>query len=393
MIIYNETWLNNLRLHHQFEDDHDAGCITGQELKLLKEKYPVGFYMPGIIIRIGLFILTFIIVFFSAGLISLFLSEARIIDNFGWPLFLGIGGYFILETMVKQKYYYQSGVDEALLWISASLLTGGFVWMLDTFSHHNQISFTVVSLFIFALSLYLTLRFADLMMSAIACLSCLAVVFYTWKGFGTLGMATLPFGMMLSSGILYYAMLHMGKNANAIYYNRCINVAQVVGLLILYSSGNYFIVNELSNQLTGAAPGTPLAFGFIFWLWTMLLPFVYIGFGIKNKDTILIRTGLLLIAGAIFTFRYYYHVLPTEGAFTIGGVVMLAVSYAVIKYLKIPKNGFTYAEPNRKNMMDQLNIESLIIGETFSQTPTGPTASASPFGGGSAGGGGSSSNY
>jgi len=392
MIIFNKTWLNNLHLHSQFEEDEDTGCLSETEVKLLKQKYPVGFYMPGIVIRIGLFILTVIIVSFSIGLISLFLSEAHVVDNFGWPLVLGVAGYFVLESMVKQKHYYQSGVDEALLWITAGLLTGGFVWMLFTIDD-NQSHTIAISAFIMMLSSYLTLRFADLLMSAIACLSSLALVFFIWNNFGTFGLATMPFIMMIASAAMYFASIKYSEKPKAVDYDKCLSVIQIVSLLTLYLSGNYYVVQELSAELTSAAPGTPVPFGFIFWGWTILLPFAYISFGLKTKNVILLRTGLMLIAGAILTFRNYYHITPLEVAFSVGGCVLLAISYAIIKYLKTPKQGFTYAEINRKSLIDQLNIESMIVGETFASSPDTPSGPESPFGGGSSGGGGSSSAY
>ncbi|MFD1257572.1 hypothetical protein ACFQ3S_12260 [Mucilaginibacter terrae] len=392
MIIYNKTWLNNLQLHNQFEKDEDTGCLTEAEVKLLKEKYPVGFYMPGIVIRIGLFILTVIIVTFSVGLVSLFLAEARVIDNFGWPLVLGVAGYFLLEYMVKQNRYYQSGVDEALLWITAGLLTGGFNWMLFTIDD-KQSYHIPISAFVLVLSSYLTLRFADLLMSAIACLSSLALVFFIWNKFGSFGMATMPFIMMIASAAIYYAAIKLSEIPEAIHYDRCLSIAQILTLITLYLSGNYYVVQALSTELTGAPPGTPVPFGYIFWACTMLFPFAYLYIGLKNKNLILIRTGLLLIAGAIFTFRNYYHVLPLEVAFAIGGCALLAISYAIIKYLKTPKHGFTYTAINRKNLLDHLNVESLVIGETFANTSNTPAGPESPFGGGNSAGGGSSSAY
>jgi uncharacterized membrane protein YgcG len=392
MIIYNKTWLNNLELHHQLEEDEDAGCLTAAEVKTLKEKHPVGFYMPGIIIRIGLLILTVIIVSFSAGLVSLFLSEARIIDNFGWPLALGIAGYFVLESMVKTNKYYHSGVDEALLWITAGLITGGFIWML--FTINSQSSHTIsISLFVLLFSTYLTLRFADLLISAIACMAALALVFFIWNNLGSFGWATMPFIMMIASAVIYFSALKISDMPKAVYYRACLSIVQIVSLVALYLSGNYYVVQNLSAEITGATPGTPVPFGFIFWAWTILLPFAYIAYGLKIKNVILLRTGLLLIAGAIITFRNYYHMLPIEMAFAVGGCALLGISYAIIKYLKTPKNGFTYAEINRKNLLDHLNVESMIIGESFADTPTAPTGAESPFGGGSSGGGGSSSAY
>jgi hypothetical protein len=391
MIIHNKTWLNNLRHHEQFEDDHDAGCLTDNELKTLKAKYFVGFESPGIIMRIGLFVLTLIIVFFSAGSLSLLLSEAHLIDNFVWPLILGIANYIILEKWVKDNYHYGSGVDNALIMTTAGFIIGGFGWMMDTIAP-SQSHFIAISIFTLAVSVYLILRFADLLMSVLGCLSLLAFIFFAWQKLGSFGMATLPFVLMLVSGCIYYFSKRIIKHSEAYYYDHCLHVIQVVSLLTLYLSGNYYVVNELSNQLHNT-PGAPLPFGFIFWMITILFPLGYIAWGIKTKNIIMLRIGLLLVAGAVYTFRTYYHVLPIEVALSIGGAVMLLISYAVIKHLKTPRHGFTTAPLKRSSVLDHLNLESIIIGETFGNTGAAPTDAGSRFGGGSAGGGGSSSGY
>jgi hypothetical protein len=391
MIIHNKTWLNNLKLQEQFEDDYGAGCLTDNELKTLKAKYFVGFESPGILLRAGLFVLTLVIVSFATGFLSLFLAEAHLIDSFVWPLILGVANYIILEKWVKDNYHYGSGVDNALIMTTAGFIIGGFGWMMDTIAP-SQLHFIAISIFTLAVSVYLILRFANLLMSVLGSLSLLAFIFFAWQKLGSFGMATLPFVLMLVSGCMYYFSKRTIKHPEAYYYDHCLHVVQVVSLLTLYLSGNYYVVNELSNQLHNT-PGAPLPFGFIFWIITILLPLGYIAWGIKTKNIIMLRIGLLLVAGAVYTFRTYYHVLPIEVALSIGGAVMLLISYAVIKHLKTPKHGFTTAPLKRSSVLDHLNLESIIIGETFGNTGAAPTDAGSRFGGGSAGGGGSSSGY
>jgi len=391
MIIHNKAWLNNLKLHEQFEDDYDAGCLTKEELKTLKAKYFVGFDSHSILMRVGLFVLTLIIISFSTGTLSLILSEAHLIYNFVWPLILGVANYIILEKWVKNNYHYGTGVDNALIMTTAGFFIGSFGWMMDAIDS-TQSHFISISLFAFLVSVYLAMRFADLLMSALSCLSLLAFVFFTWQQLGGFGMATLPFVLMLVSGGVYYFSKSVIYHPKAYYYDHCLHVVQTISLLTLYLSGNYYVVNELSNELNNT-PGAPLPFGFIFWLFTILLPFAYIGWGAKSRNMIMLRIGLLLVAGAVYTFRTYYHVLPIEVALSIGGAIMLLISYAVIKYLKTPKHGFTTAPLKRSSILDHLNVESIIIGETFGNTGTAPTDAGSRFGGGSAGGGGSSAGY
>jgi len=100
-----------------------------------------------------------------------------------------------------------------------------------------------------------------------------------------------------------------------------------------------------------------------------------------------------LIAAAIATFRYYYHVLPLDMALTIGGALILGIAYVVMKFLKTPQYGFTYAEPDTEHAMDRLKVESLIVAEAFAKVPSAPAEHQDKFGGGDFGGGGSSSSY
>ncbi|WP_449435710.1 hypothetical protein [Pedobacter steynii] len=64
MIIYNNIWLANLLIREEAQKARKAEAISIDEQKKIADKYPVGFYTPNIFIRIGLFILTCIIVSF-----------------------------------------------------------------------------------------------------------------------------------------------------------------------------------------------------------------------------------------------------------------------------------------------------------------------------------------
>ena len=222
----------------------------------------------------------------------------------------------------------------------------------------------------------------------------MAVIYFSWIKTGTLGLATMPFLMMLVSAFIYWLALSNERQKQFINYRNVFSVVQAFSLVTLYAAGNYFIVDYLSAQLHGPLPaGKELPFGAFFWLWTMLPPFVYVAFGIKRKDLLLLRTGLFLIAAGVLTFRNYYHVLPVDVALCIAGIIILSVVYGVIKYLKTPKYGFTYAEPETANDTDHLKIESLIVAQSFSHAPAAPADDGVKFGGGDFGGGGSSGDF
>ena len=102
------------------------------------------------------------------------------------------------------------------------------------------------------------------------------------------------------------------------------------------------------------------------------------------------RTGLGLIAATVFTVKYYYTILPVEMEMLIAGAMLIAGSYVLIKYLKIPKYGFTSEDlyPSKK---EAINAEALIIAETFHKQPA--IESDGLYGGGSGGGGGATGEF
>jgi len=340
-------------------------------------------------VRVGLIILTCIIVLFGSGLLTL-MTGFDAIDKAGWYFFLGVLTYIGLELVVHVKHHYRSGVDDALLFISGCMFSVGFTMML----FHNAVALPL-SFFIFVISLVFTLRFTDMLMAAISCGAFFAFIFFGWMRIVPSGLNTVSFVMMLVSVGVYLAAVVGSKKASSVNYENCLIVVQVISLITFYAAGNYYIVQTLGGEFNSTNISIPkaLPFGGFFWAWTILLPFIYLGLGIRKKDAILLRIGLMLIATAAITFRTYYHILPVDVMLTIVGAVVLGIAYTIMKYLKTPKHGFTYAEQDDSNMMDNLKVESLIVAETFAKAPAAPANDGAKFGGGDFGGGGSSDSF
>jgi uncharacterized membrane protein YgcG len=129
----------------------------------------------------------------------------------------------------------------------------------------------------------------------------------------------------------------------------------------------------------------------VFWITTVLIPLIYIFLGIYKKDRILLRAGLILVAAIVFTIRYYHSVAPLEVVMTFAGIGMIAIAYFLIRFLKTPKNGFTSEEVD-EGEMDALQLESLVIAQTFNKAGA-PAKDGFEFGGGDGGGGGASGEY
>lgn len=388
MIVYNQTWLANLRLQTEVRDELDKGNITKPEFDAIAGKYPVGFYTPNIFVRAGLCILTVIIILFGDGLLCLMASTSHVIDTWGFMMFLGVLTYGGLELMTTQNNYYRAGVDDTLTLIAGCQFAISFGMMF----HGSDIFNIMESVMVLLISVYLMLRFADMLMSAVVGLAFFAAIFFIWIKIIPAGLATAPFLMMMAASWLYWLSGRLADDKKYVNYYNCFSVMQFVSLLGLYAAGNYYVIQTLSTELAGKTG--PVPFGVVFWIWTILMPFVYIAFGIAKKSEMLMRTGLLLVAAAVATFRNYYHVLPLDVSLTIVGTLLLLIVYAITRYLKTPKHGFTVAEPEKVNALDHLKVESLIVAETFAHAPDAPVAGKdSPFGGGSFGGGGSSGGF
>ncbi len=176
-----------------------------------------------------------------------------------------------------------------------------------------------------------------------------------------MGVSVTPKQLLIASNYNSETIIYTYTCFRAVFIiARLLNV-QLISLLTLYAAGNYFVVSMLSSLLHNSPSdiNVSLPFSWFFWLWTILLPFVYVLLGIKNKNLMLLRIGLLLVVLAGLTFRMIFHLLPTEYALVLSGTVLPVVAIVLIKYLKTPKNGFTYTQRSSKHWAN--NIKSRII--------------------------------
>lgn len=387
MIAYNKTWLSNQRLQDEMRGRLKAGLITADEFAAIAQKYPVGFYAPNLFIKAGLFILGLIIVLFSHALLCFMVMSTDLLKHPMWYFFLGLLNIAGVELFIRRSKHHHSGVDDALI-VGAAALCGGAVY----FQLVELMATTDFNLLFSAWALImcagLTMRYANLLAATAATVALLAVAFF--GSLSNMPFAALPFIMIVFSGGLYALTLKLQKDKELINYQGVITVVQLVALLAFYASGNYFVIDELGSSMTDKTGPPPL--GWFFWTWTIAIPFIYIIRGLKAKAALPLRTGLVLIAIAVLTYRNYFHILPADVALTIGGAVVLLLVYAVSRYLKEPKRGFTLLPPADVNTADELNVQAFIVAETFSHGQATPQKT-SHFGGGSFGGGGSSGDF
>lgn len=386
MIAWSSVTLDNLGIQNEADKAHRQGCISPETLEGIRKAHPVDFYTPNPVIRVGLFLLTCIVVAFTSGFFLLLALTSNTDTGFRVALILAsllcIGA---LEFAISQKKPYRSGINEALLWSAVGLFCCGI------FIENYNMSESAWALTVFILTILGTLRYADMAAAAVAYLSFLLLVF--WQVLKIpYSTAFMPFLLMGISLAVYLISSRMANRTALRHYGDCLTVLRVLSLITLYVAGNYYVVRETNSMLSMPDNDSGIPAGWLFWALTVIIPPLYIYLGTRKKDAVLLRTGVILIAMIVFTIRHYHHVMPLESAMAIGGLILTGGAWALIRYLHTPKNGFTYAPADEPGMADRLKVESLIIAQTF--PPAARPADTHPdFGGGSGGGGGASGDF
>lgn len=390
MIAYNHTSLDNLLINEEVKAALQNDLLSKEEAGGIETKYPVNLYSPNLFIRIGLFLLTGVISLMGYGIFCLMILSSSD-KGFGiMTIIYGLLTYGGLEFIIHDKKHFRSGIDDALMLFSLAFIIAGVNILADPVSSNLG-----QSILVFIPAFYFLLRFGNVLMAGVTFLSFLGIVFFGFIQLGDAAKYVMPF-LLMSLSLVIYLSMRKGKKSSALrHYKPCFTFIEILALIILYTAGNYFVVREVSNSMFDLQlkEGESIPGGWLFWVITVFLPFVYILRGLQKRDVILLRTGLILIAAIVFTVRYYHHVAPLEIAMSIGGTIMIVLAYFITKYLTPPKHGFTHAEPNDPKLKGLLNLESLIVTETFNQaTPVEPEKGFD-FGGGSAGGAGSTDRW
>jgi hypothetical protein len=389
MIAYNHTSLDNLlikeeailALHHEL--------ISKEEVENIEKKYPVNLYSPDSFIRIGLFLLTVVIVLMLLGFFALSMLSASE-KKFGiLTLVFSLSTYAALEFIIYEKKHFRSGIDDALLWLSMGFMVTAVNLLFPS------ISFLTQSILIFVLAFYYSLRFGNLLMGGLSFIAFLGILFYGITPLGNLAKIIMPFLLMAISFFVYKLVCKYRNDNRLRHYKDCCTLVEILALIVLYVAANFFVVREVSNSLfdLNLKAGESIPGGLFFWILTVLIPVFYILRGIQKKDAILLRTRQVFVAAIVFTIRYYHHIAPLEIAMSIGGIIMICMAYFITRYLTQPKYGFTHAEPNNPQLAGLLQLESLVVTQTFHQTAAAEPDNRFDFGGGSGGGAGATDNF
>jgi hypothetical protein len=386
---YNETWLDNLAVIKESKRWMKQHFISDEQFQKITEAHTSSFYHPNFIIRILLFVATLFALSGVTGLFTLFILNFKDSDLFisFACLFYGLGSFFFLEKVfIQNNHHYKSGVNEALIYHACGFTIGGIVGISDFNEHTGYIAAVIILTFA-------AVRYLDLVCTVLAILSLAWLVFYEFYAMGGILQQVIPFVFILFFTAAYFLIIRVKKKSDFKYWSDNLLIAETLSLLFIYAAGNYLVVRELSIEMMDMylEEGSDIPFAFIFYGLTVLIPVGYLYFGIKNKNMVLLRVSLIVLAFSVFTFKYYYSFGHPEITFTLAGLILIGISIFLLNYLKIIRNGFT-----RENILAEkwgnANVEAFII----SQTMGGNQVSAQKQfegGGGSFGGGGATGSY
>jgi len=387
MSAYNTADLYNKYVREQVSEAFHKECIDSDAYQKIFDTHPCHLYTPNYFIRIGLALLTIVSLIFSSLLLWLLFRVSDTNGFIGLFIFFAFICYGLLELMVSRKKYYNAGIDNILM-ISVIIFIVTAINIGD-FPAQYEITSSAVML----ICLWFTYRFTDAFMAALAFIACLAFLFLFYTNFGVIAKATAPFLIMIITALIFSVMKKLQQKNQLVLYRSCLQLVMILSMLTFYTAGNYFIIREMSNEMfnLNLQPGEGIPLGWLFWIFTIAIPPAYIFYGLRKKDRIFIRIGLILLAASVLTFRYYYAVMPAEAAMIVFGAILILISYALIKYLSTPKFGFSFTHVEERNKA-LLNAEAIIIAQAFGRKVSSSNEQVE-FGGGSSGGGGASGSY
>lgn len=389
MIAYDKTLLENTFFLEEVEDLNNSGYITKEQFQTSRNEFPILKSQKNLLLRIGFFILGWILYSSICGVISLFVVN---IGNSNFTVFLflfAVVGILGIEFFSRESHFYNYGLDNAFL-VTAEIL---IVATIGSLNNENEL---LMSITLFVIASFSYLRYLHLVSLVLACIGLTGSVAFLMFEFGMIGKSVLPFAMMFVAGLLYLLSKKAIQQLKQRYYKKGVLLVNGFSLILFYLAGNYLVVRELTIELLNkeipASEEIPLAF--FFYGFTIIIPLLYLFFALKKHDRIMLWLGLLGVGFSIYTIRYYHHFIPTEIALTLGGLALFTFAYFTIKKLKEKETGITFKPDHLDAYQSIINAETLIVASQFgmkaeSQAPN----SDMEFGGGDFSGGGSGGSY
>lgn len=392
MIAYDRTSLDNLKITQHSEKWRQSNLISGKQEKDIRDNHPVDFDTPNFFVRVILFVATYLAISSSLGFIGFLLDIRSEAVGAMLCLVAGLLLYVALEKIIiAQKKYYRAGVDDALLYVALGFVLFGLFLFLEALEIKLELAYYILLALPF--SIFAIIRFADKLLTLAAIYGFFSYLFFRLISLGQVGKSILPFVVMVVSFLLFLFSNKLLKSPRNEPWESPLTILKTLSLVAFYLGGNYMVVREMSEMLLGMKiiPGADIPLASVFYGFTIVIPTLYVFLGIKNRDIIFLRIGLLASAFSIFTFRFYFFDFSYELTLTLTGAILFAVGLFALQFLKKPKRGFT-----AKNLLnlspDSPQFEALLMVD-LSNPDVEMSDEKNLFGGGRSGGAGAEGQY
>jgi hypothetical protein len=371
---YDENQVFNQQVRTLAADWLAEGKLTPPQYEAIQTAFPVGFRQGHLFQRFGLFVFSLFGCFAAVGLLAMVFSFGDT-QVMGIYLFLvALVFLFLNESLIKNRQWYRFGSDNALSYVAAFFLMGGLSMLLDA---DNIWQIALICLPVCGL---FAVRYGDPVFTLAGFYAFFCLIYeLNWSAeTSVLGLGST---LAISSLATYLWVKFAQTKSSLFYWKDCLAVLEIASLVALYASLNYYLLDNLKTYGTAHAP--------IFAVTTAVLPFIYLYWGIKNRDRILWILGGLGIGASILTYRHYFAVMPFEWACTLAGLSLLALAFSLMHFLKTPRRGIVYAPKISKPNF----IEMLVLNQISPQAPAQTASENAPFGGGDFDGGGAGRTF
>ncbi len=384
---YNQEQVYNFAVLQQSRRWSAHGFMDAQQFAAVKEAYKVPFYHPGLAIRITLFLATLLALSGIDGMLGIVVSELGETAISVGAVLYGVATLVVMEkNFITSNHHYKSGVIEALLYHSCGFIIVGIGNLFD-FNVHVVLALCLV-VFVAA-----SVRYLDWLITLAAGLTFAGLLFYEFYQIGGIFQQIIPFVFIATFTPLYFFCRSMKMKETLRTWRNNLLIMETLSLFLIYAGGNYLVVRELSINLLDMRleEGQDIPFAAVFYVLTVLIPALYVFAGIKSRNVVLLRTGIVVTAFSLYTFHHYYSMAPIEIMLTAAGALLLVFSILLLHYLKTIRNGFT-----RENILAEkwagMNIQAFLVSQTMGGNQVKADEGMRP-GGGSFGGGGSTGDY
>ena len=361
-----------------------GGCLNEEQYGATQETYSSNLYSPNLIMRILMFIGSYIGMTTILGPILLLVGDSGNGAIRMMMFIVGIGIVLFTElVMIRKKHHFKSGITEAGYYTGFSFV----YFAILGFEANSELAYWIVALVFLVIT---SIRYMDLLTLVGGFIAILAILFISFKPIISL----LPFIVMVAFIGLFLLSQFLQKKADEIIWEDHFIILDSLCLLLVYLGGNYLVVRELSIEMMGLhlSEGEDIPYAYLFYGFTFLIPSFYLIWGIFKKSMLFIRVSLLVLTLSILTIKYYYNIAPPEVSITVAGIFLIVISLALIHYLKLSRNGFT-RERIFKGKWDNTDLAAFVASQSLGGHAINQDENQFSGQGGEFGGGGASGEY